>query len=65
MQMSILARLGAVLAAAAGAGAVYYESTPLITASMIGATVLLVQWIRWTAPHDHWRAFRRRRPLDP
>jgi hypothetical protein len=65
MQMSMAARIGALLAAAMGAGGIYYESTPLILASSLGAVALIVQWLRWTAPHDHWRAFRRRHPSDP
>jgi hypothetical protein len=65
MQMSGLSRLGCLLAAAIAAGGIYYESTPIVLASAIGAMALIIHWIRWTAPHDHWRAFRRKRPSDP
>ncbi len=65
MQMSALSRLGALLAAALGVGGIYYESTPVVMASTVAAIVLIIRWIQWTAPHDHWRAFRRRRPSDP
>jgi zinc transporter ZupT len=62
MRMSALSRLAVVLAAALGAAGIYFESMPLILAATAGAIVFIVMWIRFTAPHDHWRALRRKRP---
>ncbi len=58
-------RLGTTLAAATGAAGIYYESTPIVLGATLGATSFIVSWFRLNAPHDHWRAFRRRRPSDP
>jgi hypothetical protein len=65
MKASALPSLGALLAAATGGAGVYYESTPIVLAATLGATAFIVSWIRLSAPHDHWRAFRRKRPSDP
>jgi hypothetical protein len=65
MRMSALARMGALMAAATGAAGIYYESTPIVLAASVGAVAFIIRWISWTAPHDHWREFRRKRPSDP
>jgi hypothetical protein len=65
MRISALARLGALLAAATGAAGIYYESMPIGLAASLGATAFIVRWISWSAPHNHWRDFRRKRPSDP
>jgi hypothetical protein len=65
MRISALARLGALMAAAMCAAGIYYESMPIVLAASLGATAFIVRWITWSAPHNHWRDFRRRRPSDP
>jgi len=60
--MSALSRVAVVLAAAVGAAGIYFESTPLVIAATAGAVLFIIKWIRFTAPHDHWRALRRKRP---
>jgi hypothetical protein len=63
--VSALARGGAPIAAAAAAAGIYYESTTIIVLATLMAAASVIGWVRWSAPHDHWRALRRRRPSDP
>lgn len=56
--MSLWGQLGAVLAALVGSGGLYLENTVLLVIAMVLALGSAISWIRWTAPHDHWREFR-------
>ena len=65
MSVSAVAQLGALVAAGTGAAGVYYESTPVLVVATLVAMGSVVGWVRSTAPHDHWRGLRRRRPWEP
>ncbi|MGO8993101.1 MAG: hypothetical protein ACLQVI_07220 [Polyangiaceae bacterium] len=60
MSVGTLARLTALLAAGTGVAGIYYESTPMAAVAALVATGSVIGWARFTAPHDHWREFRRR-----
>jgi hypothetical protein len=63
--MSFYGRAGAVTSALLGCAGLYFESTSLVVVATLAAMASVVSWTRWTAPHDHWREFRRRGPGDP
>jgi hypothetical protein len=63
--MSAFVRGGTPIAAAAAAAGIYYESTVLVVVATLLAAASVIGWVRWSAPHDHWRDLRRRRPSDP
>jgi hypothetical protein len=63
-RMSSFDRGFAVLAAVVLAGAVYVQSTPLLVLATLAGVSCVMRWIRWTAPHDHWREMRRKRFWD-
>ncbi|MGO9709194.1 MAG: hypothetical protein ACLQBL_10040 [Polyangiaceae bacterium] len=65
MRPGPVVRGGPPLAAVIGAGGIYYESTVAVVLATLVAMVSVISWVRWSAPHDHWRALRRRRPHDP
>jgi hypothetical protein len=64
MRMSAAARLGILMSASMAGAGVYFESTTIVVCATVAAMACVINWVRWTAPHDHWRALRRRRPHD-
>ena len=63
--MGLWGRGGAVAAAICGAWGLYSESTIAVVLATLVAMASMIAWTRWTAPHDHWRDFRRKNPGDP
>ena len=63
--MSSFDRYCALLAASLMAGAVYLQSTPLLVVATLAGMSCVMRWLQWSAPHDHWRGLRRKRPWDP
>jgi hypothetical protein len=61
MSAETVGQLAAIAAVACGAGGLVFESTPMIFAGTALAVVSAMAWIRWTAPHDHWKEMRKRR----
>ena len=65
MNVSVASQLAALLAAGTGAAGLYYDSmTTLVLAGLLAAGAVFA-WVRSTAPHDHWRQFKRRHPWEP
>jgi hypothetical protein len=64
VKASALPGLGALVAAGTGGAGLYYESMPVVLAAILGSVAIIVTWLRRSAPHDHWRDFRRRHPSD-
>jgi len=65
MSGSALSQVAALLAAGTGAAGICYDSTPVVVLAALLATGSVVEWVRSTAPHDHWREYKRRRPGEP
>ena len=59
--MSLWGRMSGIFAAVLGSVGLYFESTTFIIVATIIAAASAISWTRWTAPHDHWREFRKRR----
>jgi hypothetical protein len=60
-----MSQLSALLAAGTGVAGLYYESTPALVLAGLVALGSAIGWARSTAPHDHWRDFKRRPPWEP
>jgi hypothetical protein len=57
----MVGRYGAIAAVLCGAAGLIFESTSMTVLGTVWALGSMVAWVRWTAPHDHWKEFRRRR----
>jgi hypothetical protein len=65
MTVSAASQLAALLAAGTGAAGLYFDSMSALALAGLLATGSVFAWARSTAPHDHWRQFKRRHPWEP
>ncbi len=62
--MSFWIWTGALVAAVLASGGIFFDIMPALAMAMVLAAMTALGWMRRTAPHDHWREFRKRKPWE-